>query len=273
MDCPPVAGAELLIGGRPMSQVPASERAVSFGGIADSYDRYRPAPPAEAADWILPADTDRVVDICTGTGSFSRLLAGRAGQVISVDLDPRMLAVLRSKTPGAGAVCASGEILPFLTGSLDAVLVSSGWHWLDPERAVPEIARVTRPGGVLGVVWSGPDRRVAWVEDLLGGSHRRDGEPTRNQRELSIPAGQPFGAPERRVIEWSLSRSPTELVGLAGTYSVVITSESEERDSVRRRAVELTETHPTLHGRSRVELPMRTLCWRAVRSGMEPARP
>ena len=256
-----------------MSPAPVSERAVSFGGVADSYDRYRPAPPAEAVEWMLCADTGRVVDICTGTGSLSRLLARRAGQVISVDLDTRMLAVLRSRSHGAAAVCATGEILPFLTGMADAVLVSSGWHWLDPERAIPEIARVTRPGGVLGVVWSGPDRRVAWVRDLLGGRHRRDGERTRNQRELSIPAGQPFGGPERRVIEWSLSRTASELVGLAGTYSVVITSEPEERDAVRRRAVELTETHPTLQGRSRVELPMRTLCWRAVRSGTpEPAR-
>jgi SAM-dependent methyltransferase len=221
---------------------------------------------------MLPRRADRVVDVCAGTGSFSRLLAGRGGQVISVDLDTRMLAVLRSRSPGAGAVCATGEILPFPTETVDAVLVSSGWHWLDPERAVPEIARVIRPGGVLGAVWSGPDRRVSWVEDLLGGSHRRDGDRSRNRRELSIPPRQPFGSPERRVIEWSLPRTPSELVGLAGTYSVVITSGPEERESVRRRAVELTEHHPTLEGRSVVELPMRTLCWRVVRSGTsEPA--
>lgn len=249
-----------------MSSAPVSERALSFGGIAQSYDRYRPAPPVEAADWMLPADRGRVVDVCAGSGSFSRLLAGRAGQVISVDLDPRMLAVLRSRSPGgAGAVCATGEILPFLSGTVDAVLVSSGWHWLDAARAVPEIARVTRPGGVLGVVWSGPDRRVSWVQDLLGGSHDRGGKRSRSRRELFIAPGQPFGVPERRVIEWSLSRTPSELVGLAGTYSVVITSGPEEREAVRRRAVELTETHPALEGRSRVELPMRTLCWRAVR--------
>lgn len=248
-----------------MSQIPVSERAVSFGGIAESYDRYRPAPPAEAADWMLPAQADRVVDVCTGTGSFSRVLAGRARQVVSVDLDPRMLAVLRSRSPGADAVCASGEVLPFLSGVFDAVLVSSGWHWLEPGRAVPEMARVTRPGGVLGVVWSGPDRRVPWVGELLGTRHTPADERARRRRELSIPPGAPFGEPERRVIDWSLPRTPSELVGLAGTYSVVITSGGEGRESVRRRAVELTEAHPVLRGRRRIELPMRTLCWRAVR--------
>jgi SAM-dependent methyltransferase len=255
-----------------MSQAPIPERAISFGGIAESYDRYRPAPPAEAADWMLPTHPDRVVDVCAGTGSFSRLLAGRARQVISVDLDTRMLAVLRSRSPGIGAVCATGDVLPLLSGAVDAVLVSSGWHWLDPSRAVPEIARVTRPGGVLGAVWSGPDRRVPWVEDLLGGSHRGGSDRTRHRRELSIPSGQPFGPPERQVIEWSLPRAPSELVGLAGTYSVVITSGSEEREAVRRRAVELTETHPALEGRSSIELPMRTLCWRAVRLAMPHPR-
>lgn len=162
-------------------------------------------------------------------------------------------------------MCASGDVLPFASGVFDAVLVSSGWHWLKPERAVPEIARVLRPGGVLGVVWSGPDRRVSWVEALLGGRHAPDGERARRRRELSVPPGQPFAEPERRLIDWSLPRTPSELVGLSGTYSVVITSGAEEQASARRRAVELTETHPALRGRAFIELPMRTLCWRAVR--------
>ena len=42
--------------------------------------------------------------------------------------------------------------------------------WNDPAIAAAEIGRVLRPGGVLGVVWSGPDRSVAWIADLLGPS-------------------------------------------------------------------------------------------------------
>lgn len=248
-----------------MSPASTSERAVSFGGIAQWYDRYRPAPPHEVADWLLPADADRVADVCAGTGSFSRVLAGRVRQVVAVDLDPRMLTVLRSRSPGVGAVCAGGEMLPFPAGVFDAVLVSSGWHWLEPRRAVPEMARVTRPGGILGVVWSGPDRRVDWVEDLLGGERSRDRQRTRRRRELSIPPGELFGEPERMIIEWSMPRTPSELIGLAGTYSAVITSGADEWESALRRAAELTEEHPALRGRARIELPMRALCWRAVR--------
>jgi SAM-dependent methyltransferase len=50
--------------------------------------------------------------------------------------------------------------------SVDAVLVAQAWHWVDPERAIPEVARVLRPGGRLGLVWNTRDERLGWVKDL-----------------------------------------------------------------------------------------------------------
>ena len=38
--------------------------------------------------------------------------------------------------------------------------------WLDPARAVPEIARVLKPGGRLGVIWTSRDRGEDWVAEL-----------------------------------------------------------------------------------------------------------
>ena len=59
-----------------------------------------------------------------------------------------------------------GEDIPLPAASVDAVVVSAAWHWLDPERAVPEITRVLRPGGRLGVIWVSRDDRVPWVAEF-----------------------------------------------------------------------------------------------------------
>jgi SAM-dependent methyltransferase len=242
-----------------------AERATSFGSVAELYDQYRPGPPAEIAEWLLPPGADRAADVCAGTGALSRILAGRVRHVVAVDLDLRMLAVLRTRSPAPDAVCGRGETTPLRGGAFDAVLVSSGWHWLDSARAVPEMARLLRPGGLLGVVWSGPDRRIDWVGDLL--PRRRtdvDARP-RPERQLIIAADQPFGRPEMRAIDWLLPRTRSQLVGLAGTYSRVITSGSAQRLAVAHHASEVIQQHSLFSRRARIDLPMITCCWRAAR--------
>jgi SAM-dependent methyltransferase len=240
-------------------------RATSFGTVADAYDRFRPGPPREAADWLLPPDVRRVADVCAGTGGFSRVLAPRVDDLVAVELDLRMARMLAARSYGVPVINGRAEVLPIRPASLDAVLISSAWHWLDPDVAVPEMARVLRPGGVLGVVWGGPNRRIGWVRELLGLGRDVAADQGRPGRELKIPDGQPFTEPESRVIEWTLPRSPSELAGLAGTYSRIITLPAAERQSITRQAAAVVEEHPLLRDRSRVDLPMTARCWKAVR--------
>jgi hypothetical protein len=56
------------------------EEATSFGSVADSYDRARPGPPAEALDWLVPAGREAAVDLGAGSGLFTRALPGRAAR-------------------------------------------------------------------------------------------------------------------------------------------------------------------------------------------------
>ncbi len=242
-----------------------AERATSFGSVATDYDRYRPAPPPEAADWLLPDDVSTVADVCAGTGGFSRVLSARGIEVVAVELDPRMATVLRDRSPHVHAAVGRGEELPIRTCSLDAVLVSSAWHWLDPSRAVPEMARVLRPGGVLGVLWNGPNRRVDWVNEILGENHAGVAPSGGPRRRLEIPEGQPFGIPAARVIEWTLPRTRAQLIGLAGTYSRVITLTPGERGNITRRAADRIDQHPQLRNRPSIDLPMSVRAWKAVR--------
>jgi SAM-dependent methyltransferase len=105
---------------------------MSFGGIADDYDRLRPGPAPAALDWLLPARPDVVVDLGAGTGLLSRALAGRADRVIAVEPDARMRAVLTGRSPGVEVLAGRGESIPLPDASADAVLVSSAWHWMAP---------------------------------------------------------------------------------------------------------------------------------------------
>src|SRR6202044_1247557 len=116
-----------------------------------------------------------------GTGLFTRELLGRAARVVAVEPDPRMREVLARRAPERDAPPGRGEAMPLPDASADAVFVSTAWHWLDPARAVPEIARVLRPDGRLGVIWTTRDRDQDWVAELdllrLPGVSDQDGEP------------------------------------------------------------------------------------------------
>jgi SAM-dependent methyltransferase len=250
-----------------MAGVERAERARSFGAIAESYHRFRPGPPAEAVEWVVPPSTGTAVDLGAGTGALARRLLERAARVIAVEPDPRMLTVLTAHSPQVLGVQAAAEHLPLATGSVDAVMISSAWHWMDADATIEEVGRALRPGGMLGVVWNGPDRSVEWVGDLL---RRRDPvsgdqDERTSRHRFELPSGSPFGALETRVITWSLPMPRDDLIGLAGTYSTVITLSSDQRTEESARIEERVAASPALQGQAVVELPMHCRCWRAVR--------
>lgn len=142
------------------------DEATSFGSMADSYDRVRPGPAPAALDWLVPAGCEVAVDLAAGTGLFTRALLGRTARVVAVEPDARMREVLARRSPGLDVREGRGEAMPLPDASADAVFVSTAWHWLDQSRAVPEIARVLRPGGRLGVIWTSRDRTEDWVAEL-----------------------------------------------------------------------------------------------------------
>lgn len=246
----------------------ASEaRATSFGQVADDYDRLRPGPTEESLDWLVPPGCRVAVDLAAGTGLFTRALRGRAEQVIAVEPDDRMRAVLAARSPGVRAVAGRGEAIPLPDASADAVFVSSAWHWLDHDLAVPEIARVLRDGGRLGVIWTSRDRRTDWVADLDGGRRlvavQREGGPRRRPHEATLPEGAPFGNVASQAFTSVRTMTVEDAVGWIGTYSAIFNAPQEEqaawlahaRDGLLRRADD--------HGM--VDIPLRSTCWRADR--------
>lgn len=254
------------MGGRYCREVAPSGtalRASSFGSVADAYDRYRPGPPLSAVDWILRTTGGTAADLGAGTGALTRVLAQRADTVVALEPDARMLAVLHRRSPDVPAMRSKAEDLPIRSERLDAAMVSSAWHWMDPDRTVAEIGRVLRPGGVLGVIWSGANRSIDWVAELLGTRDPSPGERDRRSRHrFELPPGSPFVDLESCTITWTKSMTREELVGLAGTYSSLITMPPVERERELERIRMITET---VVGGDTVEMPMGCRCWRTVR--------
>jgi len=138
----------------------------SFGGVVEAYDRARPAYPADAVAWLLGAGSRRVLELGAGTGKLTGVVRAAGHQVFATEPDPQMLARLVDRHPGVAAAQAGAEALPAATRSVDTVLAGQALHWFDLDRALPEIARVLRPGGDLALTWNIMDARIPWVRRL-----------------------------------------------------------------------------------------------------------
>jgi demethylmenaquinone methyltransferase/2-methoxy-6-polyprenyl-1,4-benzoquinol methylase len=98
----------------------------------------------------------RVLDLAGGTGDMARLYAkavGASGVVVLTDINGAMLAAGRDKLADAGLVLpvvqCDAEALPFADRHFDCVSIAFGLRNVTrKERALAEMRRVTRPGGV-----------------------------------------------------------------------------------------------------------------------------
>lgn len=108
---------------------------------------------------LMPGE--RVLDVGCGSGVVTRDLARRVaptGCAVGLDLSPALLTVAGELAAAAGLADVvewregDARALPFDDGAFDAAIaVTTLCHIPDGERAVPELVRVVRPGGRIGV--------------------------------------------------------------------------------------------------------------------------
>lgn len=137
-----------------------------FDAIAPSYDRLnRIISLGLDQRWrrrlreaVLETRPMRVLDVATGTGDFALALAA-AGvpEVVGLDVSAGMLAVGRDKARNMGHavtfVQGDGQTLPYPDGVFDATTVVFGIrNFEDLDRGLAELRRVTRPGGLVGIL-------------------------------------------------------------------------------------------------------------------------
>jgi SAM-dependent methyltransferase len=122
------------------------------------------------------------LDAGCGTGlNLRHLPPGSTG----IDINPRNVAIVERRLPGYKVVLGDIEALPFDDGSFATVVCTEVLeHVPDPPKAIAEIRRVLRPGGVF--IGSTPARSPIWRLRFLSSTCPHD-EPFHNEystREL-----------------------------------------------------------------------------------------
>jgi SAM-dependent methyltransferase len=216
---------------------PALGRA-GFESGSDLYERARPGYP-EVAVAHLEATCrigkgTRVLDLAAGTGKITRLLQGDGAVCVAVEPSPSMREVFARTVPGVAIAGGTAEMIPLADASVDAVVVAQAFHWFDPERALPEIVRVLRPGGWLALIWNERDETDPAVAELVKISKWDTCQPYPAGTDFgkTIDKSNLFGPVERTKFPWVQSLDLESFVDQVATRSYVQVLPEPERDAL-----------------------------------------
>ena len=220
----------------------------SFENVAELYERTRPTYPAPAVDWLveqLRIDADAtVLDLGAGTGKLTRALVGRAGRVIAVEPGREMLAQLARAVPEADAILGAAEDIPLADDSVDAVVCGQSFHWFRNDEAEPEIRRVLRNGGGLGLIWNlrDPDDVLQnviteLIEPFIPASHGQE------RKGVSVLVNDTFGEVPSKVFRFEHELDADGVVERIASTSFVASASQPKRDDLETALRALVAEH------------------------------
>jgi SAM-dependent methyltransferase len=131
-------------------------------------DRLRPAS-AQLVGWAAPAAGDLVVDVGAGSGNLARLCAARGARAVAVDRVREQLLLGAGEGPGVDWLTGDARALPLRDRVADAALSVFALIYAEqPDLAVAELGRVTRPGGLIGLTaWPADGYQQAFTQLLV----------------------------------------------------------------------------------------------------------
>ncbi|MET7278872.1 class I SAM-dependent methyltransferase [Kribbella sp. NPDC005582] len=231
------------------------ERALSFGTVAEAYERFRFGYPVELLELVTeyagtPIGT--ALEIGAGTGKATRLFAQGGIAVTATEPDAAMLGELRKDLPAnVTPVVSAFEDLPLDT-SYDLVYSAAALHWTNPEGRWERMSALVRPGGVFAS-FGVP---VQLADPALAEAARAARAPYLGDDGVPSPDGTPADRPmqwpgtelqqtewftdvRQAVIERQLTLSATDYIGQLSTVSAYVMLEPADRDEVFRRILEV----------------------------------
>jgi SAM-dependent methyltransferase len=132
-----------------------------FDVPAESYNRFmgRFSEPLaiQFAEVAEVRSGQRALDVGCGPGALTAELVRRlgAGAVGAIDPSDSFVAAVRARFPGVEVRSGAADRLPFPDDAFDVTLAQLVVHFMaDPVAGLAEMARVTRPGGIVAAcVW------------------------------------------------------------------------------------------------------------------------
>ena len=156
--------------------------------------------------YIQPGD--RVLDAGAGPGRFTLELLRLGAHVTALDISPGQLELLKARVPDVDAVVGDiTDLSQFGDDAFDATVCFGGplSYVVDrAEKAVAELARVTKPGGHVVVSVMGFGGPVIHYAPIIVELARRDG-PEKSQevaRTGVLPEGEGYGHLAMRLYLW-----------------------------------------------------------------------
>jgi SAM-dependent methyltransferase len=239
-----------------------TERALSFGSVAATYERFRLGYPDELVDRVLeyagrPVRT--ALEIGAGTGKATRVFAARGIAVTATDPDPAMLAELRRHVPASVRTIQHRFEELALTTSYDLVFAAASLHWTHPEGRWSRVAALLGPSGVFASFGANSFLADARVEEAV----RAARAPFLADDDVPSPDGTPENAPMQwpgtkleeselftDVRQVVIERRPVipaeEYVAHLGTVSAYLQLPASDRDEVLRRIADVLPAQVTV---------------------------
>jgi len=132
-----------------------------FGNQAENYTKYR-LPYIKSLHELLfsliSEKEGKILDVACGTGKSTEPLVSGGLEVFGVDHDPLMIDEAKkqalSKDLNISYSVADAENLPFPDKTFDVVTVGTAFHWFVNTKAISEIKRVLKDGGLLFIFWT-----------------------------------------------------------------------------------------------------------------------
>lgn len=237
-----------------------------FEVAVEHYGRGRPTYPDDALGYIVRtlgiAEGRDVLELGAGTGKFTELIVHSGARITVVEPVPAMRTALERNCPSVTVLDGTAEAIPLPDASADAAIAAQAFHWFDGDRALPEIHRVLRPDGVLGMIWNVRDDASDWSERLTAIFDRLAGdEAPRYQRgkwREAFERSDLFGPLHHRVAYHVHHVTPETFLDRVLSVSYVASASEEQRTRVVEEVRDLIATDPALAGHEEIVMPYRT---------------
>jgi trans-aconitate methyltransferase len=205
------------------------EQRLTFGAVADQYERARPSYPDAVFDAVMEYGAlnsgDAALEIGAGTGKATTQFIARGLAVHALEPSPGMARVLRAA--GIESEETTFEDWPLRPGAFRLVYAAQAWHWVHDTDRYEKAANALERGGTLALFWNQGREwtgALGAANDAVYEEHAPNLTSATRHWNLDFTldemrASGGFGDVTKRAVTWEQTYTTDEWVTMLGTHS------------------------------------------------------